>query len=140
MPWRRLCGAPVFAGSINQIGCVVKSRTERIGRIPATGGAKRIIEAGRASRAYHAPSAKRLAESVGGHTWSYFALGAADDLPVDPISRQPFQSHVAGAFCVLRRARRCNSGVNRRSCRGVLVKKGGLFLEQLGKSGYRGSG
>ncbi len=129
LPLEKMCGAPVFAGSINQSGAL-EIRAERIGRDTSYG---KIIEAVEQAERSRAP-VQRLADRLAGYL-VYFALGAAalTYLLTHDIRSTISVVIVAGACGIAAGTPLAILGAIGRAARAGAIIKGGLFLEQLGR-------
>ena len=129
LPLEKVCGAPVFAGSINQSGAL-EIRAERIGRDTSYG---KIIEAVEQAERSRAP-VQRLADRLAGYL-VYFALGAAalTYLLTRDIRSTISVVIVAGACGIAAGTPLAILGAIGRAARAGAIIKGGLFLEQLGR-------
>ncbi len=129
MPAEKAEGAPVFAGSINQMG-VLEIRVERVGRDTSYG---RIIDAVEAAEQTRAP-VQKLADRLAGYL-VYVAFGAA-------VLTYLLTQNIRDTISVIIVAGACGiaagtplailGGIGRAAKLGSIIK-GGIHLETLGR-------
>ena len=129
MPAEKLRGAPVYAGSINQMGAL-EIIVERVGRDTSFGRIVQAVEAAEQSRA----PVQKLADRLAGYLVYFSFAAAALTLAITRDVQDTISVIIVAGACGIAAGTPLAvlGGIGRAAKLGAIIK-GGVYLETLGK-------